>query len=423
MQKKPKIILDLDDYFESEAFIELKKLNLPLNIDDISEEKLRRALELLSIMINGSNIRDKNIILYNKHLINNLRKRAIDLKIEIIYDDMFRKIDDLCIRKYESCFNDLTFFNGNSFILDNIENFRRLINRIGIFLDNYDLIVHQNGIKSISLDDNLKFVQEFFDGNNIPLDVKSLIKSDVISFTPMEESNIRPDNFNIINHGSSFKDSNNSRKINIITRNLILDGSTIVHELMHYYNQPIDKRNFTSDLLTEAVSFACELIYIYSILGAKHKINVDDLYMLIERTLYNYCLHMYHVYKLISLYKKEGTISKDTYDKNYKDNNYNQMIEYFDYYICSGRNIIRDTWYVLCFPLSIYLFEEYKKNNDFFSSIMMLNDNLNFKSFSECMNIIGIKTIDDFFEKIDISLKSYMKNIEHNYKTVKQSKK
>ena len=81
-------------------------------------------------------------------------------------------------------------------------------------------------------------------------------------------------------------------------------------------------------------------------------------------------------------------------------------------------NFISDIMYILAAPLSIYMYEEFKKDNNFINNIKLLNDtlmnnNTNDKTVVECLNIIGLSNYnEESLNKISESFKNYINELE-----------
>ena len=147
------------------------------------------------------------------------------------------------------------------------------------------------------------------------------------------------------------------------------------------------------------------------------------------------------------LYNEIGKISKEDYELLFKMNDYDNIINTFKEIIKDTKtninnfdkdilnnkeimdklndNFISDIMYIVAAPLSIYMYEEFKKDNNFINNIKLLNDtlmnnNTNDKTVVECLNIIGLSNYkDESLNKIKEAYKSYIKKLEDTEKEIK----
>ena len=155
------------------------------------------------------------------------------------------------------------------------------------------------------------------------------------------------------------------KKIEILLEDNIIDSCVMIHEIMHYLNQPETERNFVSDLLTESVSYGIEFIYVEELKQSPYHKEANRFMKSVASTIHKLMDKIYYIYKLILLYKKEKDISLEAYNKIFKDNNYEKMLECFEKYAAEKKSIVEDTWNVLGFPIAIYMLETYKQDNYF----------------------------------------------------------
>ena len=65
----------------------------------------------------------------------------------------------------------------------------------------------------------------------------------------------------------------------------MFDCGVLIHELMHYDNEPKHKRNLVSDMLTETISYSVELIF-FQELKEEHQDDYNWLNRVIEYKIY-----------------------------------------------------------------------------------------------------------------------------------------
>lgn len=320
------------------------------------------------------------------------------------------------INLYENWMYNLSFFEYHNFIIDNIDTLWKLTNYI---LNDFKDFNKENNYLNIeypriNLNETITLTQEFFDNHNFDINIKELIKDKVLTLNKNIDKETN-DYYNTKSDGISTYDENQNRFVTVNLEETLYDSAVLIHELLHYLNQPISGRNETSDLLTEAISYAGELIFFEDLnnkeLTKKHNI-------CLEKTMYTYANNIYYIYKLINLYKTKQSLSEEKYNELYKDNNYEFTINRFEEYISNKGSIYRDTWFMLGLPLSIYLLEEYKKDNDNFNYIHLLNNNINKKDINECLNLINFNK-----ESLKESFNTFRQDLNNNYSSTKQYKK
>ena len=152
------------------------------------------------------------------------------------------------IKDYKDWFENLSFFSYDPFILDEIENLWNLSNYIyykyvevikNIKFEKYDF-------SYVSLEENISLVQQFLDKYHMNISIKELIESGILIFKKIDK------NASITRVGTSYYDKDKKRIIEIYLNDNITDGCVLIHEVMHYLNQPESRRNFVRDLLTES---------------------------------------------------------------------------------------------------------------------------------------------------------------------------
>lgn len=311
------------------------------------------------------------------------------------------------IKDYQDWFENLSFFSFNSFILDEIENLWNLLNYIYY---NYSEVLkrvefEKNDFSFVSLEENIYMAQQFFDKYHINISIKDMIKANILTFKKIENQNSKE------TVGASYYDEEKNKKIEVYLDDTIIDSGVIIHEIMHYLNQPETERSFVSDLLTESVSYGIEFIYVEELKKSPYCDETEKFMKAVSRIIYRLMDKIYYIYKLILLYKKEKDISLEAYNKIFKDNNYEEMLECFEKYAIEKKLIVRDTWNVLGFPIAIYMLETYKNDNDFIKKIIEYHEAINEKSYQECLSIIGLSSDKDFIDKIKSSTNSFLESL------------
>ena len=327
-------------------------------------------------------------------------------------------IDKERLDLYKTWFDNMSFFGHNSFILDTIEDLWNLTNYIiGKYRDFCNYNIDKNTTyTNMTKEDTITLVKHFLSSHDINLKLKKLIEDGVLMlendvFETKDVNNF----FNCKKDGFSHYDKDNKKIMFINMENTIFDGATMVHELMHYRNQPDNKRNFISDLLTEALSYGVELIFFEDLKDTIYHEDRSLHFKLFEKLMYNYMYRIRYIYKIILLYKRTKDINEDLYNEIFDDGDYEITMKYFDLYVQQRECILQNTWMVIGLPLAIYILEEYKKDHNFFNSVELFNSSLNTKSLDDCLRALKINNQDDLKAKIKCSNNSFIESLRKLY--------
>ena len=376
----------------------LKRLN-KCTLKDLLENKL-------SSYINYYVLIDYAFNKYGEDYIKNLISNP-DIQIEETKKIFNDYLSENRLERYKAWCVNYSFFGYNSFVIDEIDFLYQIINIIGpTFEDSEKLKV--NDFSKINRDEIIELAQGYFDKHNIKLNILDEIKNgNLILEDGLKD---KDDYLSTIQDGySNYVDDKIIAKV--VLSNTIFDSLVIVHELTHNRNQPIGKRNITSDLLTESVSYVNEFIFVDEFLNDKDKSNY---FKGLEKMLYSYAYNLYLIYRFVILYKEQSDIYEDNYNKVFHDDYYDDVLDHFEEYVENNKSIYKDSYFVLGFTLSIYMFMEYKKDNKIFKEIEEFNDSINKLGFNECLNIIGIKDLNHLIDKFKINVlefKEYIKNM------------
>lgn len=314
------------------------------------------------------------------------------------------------INQYKKWFKNLSFFEYNTFILDYIEYLWSLVNYIEKKYKNlYEELHFSMNYSKLSKNGVIKLVDEFYKSHNIDLNVYDLINQDILCIKTEEKE--KDAFFETKHDGESFYDENNNKRIIIKLEGTIFDAAVIIHELSHYRNQPDGKRNFISDLFTEALAYANELIFFEDLKDTKYLKDRNLHFTGIMFLMYSYAYNIHYIYKMIMLYKKENNITKLLHKKLFKTDDYDAMLYDFEKYVSQNRFVVRDTWFVIGLPLAIYMLEEYMKDKNFFDRLEKFNIDINEKSLWECLKAINVNGMDDLINKIKSSTNSYIETL------------
>ena len=343
-------------------------------------------------------------------------RSIISFKVNQIFDknndvyqyrfDIFDKLNDQFTIKYiEDLISSGQLYRNSSFVLNYIEIIFQIAKKIVRTITTNKVINFEQKLDTNTV---ILYAQEFFKKQNIKVNVKELIDNSTIKF-----SNHYPENTN--SFGNSFYDDKLKKKLIIIkkTDNLLM-LAVLVHEIMHYLNQPEDnQRSTASEYLTEVVSYSYELILLNEFLNTD--IGVEALFLM-DNIVYSliYCIFfIYSPMLSLKLYKENQKITKEEIEKYLKFENYKEEMRK---YIKGKRTLDKDIWNVIGYFFSIYIFMEYQKNPQFKNKILELHHRLNKKDFLECLKIININNIDDISNKAINSIDAYITFIKQTKK-------
>ena len=262
----------------------------------------------------------------------------------------------------------------NKLMYDKLIIYKEISNSNLYNLQKYNYVNNESiTLTPATLEEKEKIIDSFFKSININFKLKELLENKTFE--------IKEDKNKIKFSGTNYYGNNDDRKIEVYDNNLLLDSVVWIHEIMHYLNQPLYKRGMINDIFTEAISFAYEFI-VTDYLG-KIGYENDSRYFnnLILNTFNNFSYDSLCICEILMLYKDKKDISKELYKEYCVYDDYEKKIEKF-IEIAKNKEIyfINILHYALAVPLSIYMFEEYKKDNSFIEKIKELNDNINNKT-------------------------------------------
>lgn len=327
------------------------------------------------------------------------------------YSRQQKMISPKRIEQYKKWFDNLSFFQGNSFVIDTIEDLWNLTNYIRRTYNNFynNINFHDISYTAISKEETIFLSQTFLNRHHISINIEELIQKEILILKDKGEK--RKDCFyRTIQDGISFYDTHHNKRLTIFLEGTLLDSIVLIHELLHYINQPKGKRNVVSDLLTEALSYGGELIFCkeldvsYLEDQKKHFQNLGSL-------LFFYASKLYDIYKIILLYKKKGDIRPELYNELFDDHNYMMTMDIFEHYTTQQKAIFKDTWYLVGIPIAIYIVEEYKKDDKFFERLKKFNASLNDLTIWECLKILNLNDKQEFIDKIKNSNESFVESL------------
>lgn len=248
----------------------------------------------------------------------------------------------------------------------------------------------------------IQIAQDFLFECQIDVDIQQLLDNETIKWnkTLKKES------------GISSYDAKLQQKI--IWLNKTHDTSnlvTIVHEILHYTNQPDDnKRSEVSNYLTEAVSYSYELILLDKLLDTNYKEEALALMKNMYYTLKQFTNSAYYILLSILLVMEKKDFQLETTKKYFNIKNYTKEI---NQYLKEGVRITKPLSYIIGIYLAISNFVEYKKDPSSLNKIHTLNYSLNDGKWSDCFNILEIKSRHDLFSKCSHNIDQYIHYLSH----------
>ena len=311
----------------------------------------------------------------------------------------------------------------NEFLNNNHERNNLLFDNIDVFYKMSQFIGKQTSIEipkaagdwskisKVTFFRNIELMDKFYKKLRIQFDINRILSDGTIDIVTTDYERIMYGFNNYLGKHKAIKIYNNG---------YITDAIVWVHEISHYRNQPEDRRGQVNDLLTEALAHTASLIYtdyleaegfVYEAnFGRYDHINIFN----------NVSYDSYIVSKVFKLYESLGDVSKESYKYFYKkDEDYEEVIDKFKKIITEDSIRIHDIlWYTLSGALSVYMYEQYRKDNTFINKIEELNTCLlNRDSLQKCLSTIGItgynkESLDKIKEAYDL-FKKDLNNQQH----------
>ena len=309
--------------------------------------------------------------------------------------DIFDKLDNKFGLYYiKALLKSKQLYSNYDFIYENIDKILEFINitekpRIEFFNNNQNI--------RYDLEEGIKVAQDFLDEMNIRININDLINDGSIIFSNGFETKF-------LNGQSTFDKEKNKKVIYIHQTNDLTMITVLIHELIHYYNQPTDNnRTMASEFLTEVTSYGYELIFLDRYLSGEYQSDAEDMFRWVINSLRWASFFTYAPIFSLKLYKDNKLTMEEIEKKMSLENYFNEMKDF----IKSGKRISNNFWNIIGYYLAIYSYIEYKKDPFFSNKLLELNDSMNSKSFMECLKIIDLNSIDDVFTKGIINLEEY----------------
>ncbi len=263
--------------------------------------------------------------------------------------------------------------------------------------------INYNKITNISFFDKIELIQNFYKKIEVNFDLDKYINDGTIDFIYYDYINNNEDSEKVkypFGNGKCYYETS-KRLVDSSNNGLITDVPLVIHELSHFRNQPNSGRNEISQLLTESVAYAEELICIDYLLdlGYEEDMNIWKKYLF--TFFYNQAKHSRLIYKIILVHKELGNISEENYEYYFKTKDeYESTIKYVSRYVSrlveeNDFQLYDESSYVMGAILGIYMYIQYKKDKSFFKNIVELHQRINDSDASVCFKVIGLKDLGD----------------------------
>lgn len=327
-------------------------------------------------------------------------------------------------------------FNINSFI-DSFLNYHHEINNlivdnIGIFYDLAKLVNRETNQKEMISEidwnkvtrktflENIQLIDSFHQNIGINFKIDDIIKDGTINILTNDlDEAINNESSELLEGHNCYQSGHKS--IDIYNNGLITDSVIWVHEISHYRNQTDNGRRQTNHLLTEAVAHTMELIYLDYLEKIGCEYEAYHIRSILLNTFHFISYRAYILTKMYLLYQQLGDTSKESYKYYYgQDEDYDEIKDRFIKTIEKNQDALFDAiWYTLSGALSIYMYDRYRKENNFIYKIEELNSAItNDKSIAECLKIINITGYNkESKDKIKSAFSDY-KSLLGNYQKV-----
>lgn len=333
------------------------------------------------------------------------------------------------IRHLEQKMNDYIVKIGakNNFIYAYLPLFHDLVKELIENLDPYSkkrfCEIEYDKITKVPLFKQIEYIKKFYQEMKIPFDIDSYMNDGTIQF---EYYDYFYDNEEVLKQkrrqfAYGFNRYENGHKsVSICNNGFVTDILVAIHEISHLRNQPEQKRNIYSALLTETLAYTDVLIVAddLSKKGYEKDMRIYLQNMYIEH--YKDALYIESVYKMFLVYETLGSISLENYQYYFKTTK-NYLWDFENVNKASKgyfQSFIPMAWYILAMLLSPYLYQKYKEDPSFIKKILYLHKAINQFHVCDCFEIMGLIDFENDRKELDKSMrlvmeKVFSKNITH----------
>ena len=278
------------------------------------------------------------------------------------------------------------------------------------FFDGQNKDVDYSKISRMSFTDKINLIKNFYRENNIDFDIDYYLNDGTIDFKYYDYFNDNEDlelvKLNHLVRGNATYQGT-KKIVNICNNGFVTDVLIAVHELSHFRDKSDNHRNQVSDLLTESLAYAEELICSDYIAGLGYK---EEEYTW-KKNLYNIFYHgacsTRIICKMFLVFENLGDISEASYESYYGNTDeYDDCIRYLNQDVASKDFELRyHILHVLGATLGTYMYYEYKKDKSFIDHITKLHTLINTTDAISCFKEIGLNNLNkDDHERLVQSL-------------------
>ena len=347
-----------------------------------------------------------------------------------LLEDKFDKKEKQLNEELRYIFN--AYAKDEAIIFDHLRILKKLFMLVEKkFIDLYkvrkDYEIDWDKIEKVSFKEKLDIIKSFFKSINIDIDIEKLLNDGTFDIAFNDRDKLM-ENKSLYNKGYSGKSEH--PYLIIFDNDVITDSIIWVHELSHHRNLPkgmIESK--TRFYLTETMAFTYEFIFIDYLekIGFREDATTYKYEEIIN--LFKNAYHSYDILQILILFDSFGCLSRENYEYLFGKEDYEEAINRFIELI-KKRSIRQILEYSIASVLSIYLYEEYKKNPLFIKKIEELNSALNNKSFEECLNIVGLTSFieeglfnETNYNKINNNLEAFNEQMIEEMKQVELKQK
>ena len=273
-----------------------------------------------------------------------------------------------------------------------------------------------NKIEKSTFFKNIELIDNFFKKNNVDFDIDTIIKDGTLEVIPTNYDRVM---YGLNNYLGDHK------SITIYNNGYVTDTIVWIHEISHYRNQTDEGRSQVNDLLTETLAHTMSLIFTDYLEeeGFSYEANIGRHDMLI--TFKAVSSNAYVLTKMYLLYETLGDTSRESYKYYYgSDDDYDEVKNKFKKIVQNNNDAIFNIlFYTLSGVLSVYMYEEYRKDNSFINNIEKLNTCLlNGDDLQKCLSTIGLTGYNkESLDKIEKAYADYRQLLsESKYKMLKK---
>lgn len=316
-------------------------------------------------------------------------------------------------KELEEFFNDFLLFYHNKYklLFDNLPFIYDMTydsyDFWGNFLDTNDFDIDWDKVTKSDFFDNKDLIERFFDELGIEFKFDEIIKTGVLQIEYNDKNDL--DSFDVDlfpNMYGSVSICDEHIQVLLNNNGLITDSVIWVHEISHYRNETGQEETEERSLLTESLAFAMQFIYTDFLYNNGYQydaisIMIDDL-----EALYNNSRDTIPLIRLFMTYIEQGRLDEESYNNRFSDL-YDKVVESSHRQLQENDQIFfNSVRYAIAFSLAIFMYQCYKKNNNYLYNIEKLNEMLKGESdISNLLKVIGINHID--FDTFDMFLESF----------------